>query len=230
MSNASPTDLGAGQQTPNDSANMPNTIAFAVERILAQLDTMKPVRVVAVHPGEGSPPGPTTVDVQPLVSQIDGNGNVVEQGVTYGIPVARTQGGPWTIICDPVVDQFGYVVCADRDISAVVAQPGLGPPGSPGRRFSISDGIFVGAVLNAVGDSYLWLREDGTFKLAAAGGFVLETDTSGNATATVGTKMTVVGNLDVTGEITKGSATPATKVTLGNHRHSANNVPPTPGF
>lgn len=229
MSNASPTDLGAGQQTPNDSASEANVFAFAVERLLARLDTMKPVRVVAVHPGEGSPPGPATVDVQPLVSQLDGNGNAVDQGTVYGIPVARTQGGPWTIICDPAVDQFGYVVAADRDISAVVAQPGLAPPGSPGRRFSISDGVFVGAVLNPVGDSYLWLREDGSFKLAAAGGFVLETDASGNATATVGTKMTVVGNLDVTGEITKGSATPATKVTLGGHFHAANNTPPTPG-
>lgn len=228
MSNASPTDLGAGQQTPNDSASEANVIAFAVERILARLDTMKPVRVVAVHPGEGSPPGPTTVDVQPLVSQLDGNGNAVDQGTVYGIPVARTQGGPWTIVCDPAVDQFGYVIAADRDASAVAAQPGVAPPGSQ-RRFSISDGIFVGAVLNAVGDSYLWLRADGTFKLAAAGGFVLETAADGKATMTTG-GLTVTGPINSNDQITANANNPAAKVTMTNHRHVANNTPPTPGF
>jgi len=227
MSNASPSDLGAGQQAPSDSANLPNQIAFAVERMLARLDIMKPVRVVAVHAGQGEPPGPGTVDVQPLVSQIDGNGNAVEHETVYGIQVGRMQGGPWTIICDPVVDQFGYVICSDRDISKVAASPGVAPPGS-NRRFSISDGVFVGGMLNQVGESYLWLRADGTFKLAAAGGFVLESNTSGKATIT--------GDLDVSGEIramygdvTAKAAYPASFVNLSLHRHAGNNQPPIPG-
>jgi hypothetical protein len=231
MSNtASSSSLGASQQTPNDAANLPNEIAFAVERMLARLDIAKPVKVVAVNSGAGSPPGPCTVDVQPLVSQVDGNGNAVEQGTVYGIPVARLQGGPWTIVCDPVVGQFGFVVCADRDISKVVASPGVAPPNSS-RRSSISDGVFVGSILNDIGEQYLWLRADGTFKLAAAGGFVLESDASGNATMTTGSGgLTVNGPINSTGQITANSNNPATKVTLTNHRHSANNQPPTPGF
>lgn len=221
MSNASPDSLGAGQQTPNDSANMANQIAFIVKRILATLDVAKPVKVVAVNAGSGSPPGPSTVDVQPLVSQLDGNNNAVEQGTVYGIPVLRQQGGPWSIICEPIVGQFGYVVCSDRDISTVVAAPGVGKPGS-NRRFSISDGVFVGGMLNEVGENYLWLREDGTFKLAAAGGLVLESDASG--------KLTLTGDLDVTGQVTARTANPALKVTLTQHRHAANNQPPIPGF
>lgn len=225
MSNASPNQLGAGQATPNDSAALPNQIAFAVQRMLARLDVMKPVRVVAVSPGEGSPPGPGTVDVQPLVSQIDGDGNAVEQGTVYGIPVARAQGGPWTIVCDPAVGDFGYVVCADRDMSRVAAAPGVAPPGS-NRRFSVSDGVYCGAMLNPVGDSYLWLRSDGTFKLAAAGGFVLESDDNGNATLTG--DLTVTGSVNANGEVT-AEANLVTFVTLSNHRHSANNTPPIPG-
>lgn len=227
MSNASPSDIGAGQQVPNDSANLPNQIAFAVERLLARLDIMKPVRVVAVNAGEGEPPGPGTVDVQPLISQLDGNGNAVEQGTVYGIPVGRLQGGPWTIVCDPVVDQFGYVICSDRDMSKVIAAPGVAAPGS-NRRFSISDGVFVGGMLNEVGESYLWLRADGTFKLAAAGGFVLETDTDGKATITG--DLTVSGEIKALyGDVTAKAAYPAAFVRLSLHRHAANNTPPIPG-
>lgn len=223
MSNASPSDLGASQQTPNDSASEANRIAFAVERILARLDIAKPVKVVAVHAGSGTPPGACTVDVQPLVSQLDGNNNAVEQGTVYGIPVLRQSGNGWTVVIDPKAGDFGFVVCADRDISTVAASPGVGKPGS-NRRFSISDGIFVGGILNNPrdGESYLWLRDDGTFKLAAAGGLVLESDTNG--------KLTLTGDLDVTGQVTAHSTTPALKVTLTQHRHSANNTPPTPGF
>lgn len=219
MSTASPTEIGAGQQTPNDSTNVPNQIAFMVRRILAQIDIAKPVKVLAVNAGSGSPPGPCTVDVQPLVSQIDGGGNVVEQGTVYGIPVARMQGGPWTVVCDPAVGQFGFVVCSDRDMAKVIAAPGVAPPGSY-RKFSISDGVFVGSILNEVGENYLWLKSDGTFKIAAAGGLVLESSSG---------KLTITGDLDVTGEVTAKSGSPATKVTLSQHQHSANNTPPTPG-
>lgn len=226
MSNASPSDLGASQQTPNDSAALPNEIAFAVERMLARLDIAKPVKVIAVNAGEGEPPGPCTVDVQPLVSQLDGNMNAVEQGTVYGIPVARLQGGPWTIVCDPAVGQFGFVVCSDRDISKVVAAPGVAAPGS-NRRFSISDGVFVGSILNDVGENYLWLRTDGTLKLAAAGGFVLETASDGSATITG--DLNVTGNIKATLDVWAASASPATKVTMLGHFHSANNTPATPG-
>ncbi len=195
-------------------------------RILARLDTMKPVKVVAVNAGSGSPPGPGTVDVQPLVSLIDGNGNAVEQGTVHGLPVGRLAGGVWTIVCDPAVGDFGYVVCSDRDISKAVASKGVAAPGSL-RRFSVSDGVYVGALLNDVGANYLWLRPDGTLKLTAAGGFVLETDVNGNATITGDLTVTgrIISNTDVYAPSTVGGVL----VSLRGHIHPGNNLPPTPG-
>lgn len=222
---ASSGDLGAGQQEPGTSASEENKIAFAVRQIMARLSTMKPVKVIAVHAGSGTPPGPMTVDVQPLVQQIDGNQNAVSHGTVYGIPVARTQGGKWTIICDPAVGDIGYVVCSDRDMSKVKATAAEAPPGSL-RKFSISDGVYAGAMLNQATAAYLWLKADGSFKLADAGGFVLESDGSGNATWTG--NMAVKGNITATGEITRGLGG-ADQVTLGQHKHTANNTPPTPG-
>lgn len=190
--------LGAGQQTPNDSTSLTNQIEFAVKRILARLDTMKPVKVVAVHPGEGTPPGPTTVDVLPLVQQIDGNNNAVSHGTVYGIPVRRIQGGKWTIIIDPAVDDVGYVTSGDRDMSKVKATAAEAPPGSR-RSFNISDGVYEGAILMNPTDAYFWLKTDGTLELVDQAGPVLQTDVAGNRIITG--NLIVNGNLQLSGSI-----------------------------
>lgn len=223
---ASSGQLGAGQQDPSDSSSEVNKIAFAVSQIMARFDFMKPVKVIAVHAGSGSPPGPMTVDVQPLVQQIDGNRNAVSHGIVYGIPVSRTQGGKWTIICDPAVDDVGYVVAGDRDMSKVKATAAEAPPGSL-RKFKISDGVYAGAILGPVTEAFLWLKADGTFKLQDAAGFVLETDGSGNGTITG--DLNVIGNVKATQDVWAASASPATKVTLKGHISVNSNTPPTPG-
>lgn len=175
---------GAGFQTPNDTASDVNAVAFAVRRIMAMFDTMKLVRVVKVTPGTGTPPGPTFVDVKPLVQQVDGNGNAVAHGIVPNIPVRRLQGGAGAIIMDPKVDDVGYVVAADRDSSKVKNAGGKeSPPGSR-RTFNIADGVYEGAVLMTPPETYLWIKDDGSFKFAAKGGWVLESDASGNAAMT----------------------------------------------
>lgn len=161
--------VGAGQQTPLDSIADMAVVVFAIRQIIAELDTMKPCQVVAVHGGGGAVAVAGTVDVQLLVSQIDGAANAVPQGVVYGLPYFRLQAGQWAVIADPVVNDFGFAVCADRDISSLKnavanGQSGQGPP--PTRRtYNVSDGIFVGGCLNAAPTAYIQLNPDGTFKL-----------------------------------------------------------------
>lgn len=223
---ASDGQLGAGQQDPNDSASEVNRVAFAVRQIMSRLDTMKPVKIVAVHAGTGTPPGPATVDVLPLVQQIDGNRNTVSHGTVYGIPCMRIQGGPWTIICDPAVDDVGFVIASDRDMSKVKTTKAEAAPGSL-RKFSIADGVYVGCILKDATAAYLWLRSDGTLKLVDGGGFVLETDGNGNAALTG--DLNVTGNINATLNVTAASASPATMVSMLGHFHAANGTPPTPG-
>ena len=186
------TNIGAGQQFPETSNSEFSVAAFIIKQYLADLEIMAPVQVKAVKPGSGSPPVAGTVDVQLLVSQLDGNGNAVKQGVVYGIPYFRLQGGQWAIVLDPAVGDFGYIVCAQRDITNVKKNPGMVNPGSF-RKFSYSDGIYMGGAFNQVPDAYLWLKTDGSFKLAAKGGFVIESDTAGNGVITG--NLTVNGNL-----------------------------------
>jgi hypothetical protein len=144
--------FGYGQQDPDDSNSDFQTIAFMVRQMMAQMVTSKLVQVMAVHGGGIAPAG--TVDVLPLVNQIDGNGNATPHGTVYGLPWSRVQGGKNAVICDPQVGDIGYVVAMDRDISSVVRMQAQANPGSM-RRFDIADGIYAGGCLNVAPNQYL---------------------------------------------------------------------------
>jgi hypothetical protein len=176
--------FGYGQVGPDDGASDLNAIARVVKQIIARMDIMKLVKVVAVHPGTGSPASPATVDVLPLVSQIDGNGYAVAHGTIFGLQCWRFQFGPWAIIADPAVGDVGYVICADRDSSTVAKN--LGQSVTPGsrRRYNVADGVYVGGCLNAVPAATIWLKSDGTLAFADKPGNVLQTSATGIAVTT----------------------------------------------
>ena len=232
------TSSGIGQLTPY-GANTPLTaVAFIVRQIMALLDTMIPVQVVAVHPGNGTPPTAGTVDVQLLISTLDGAGNSTEQGIVYGLPYFRPQGGPWAIIIDPAKNDFGYIICAARDISNLVAalKAGNSPLVTPGsfRKYNVADGIYVGGALNTVPKCTVWFKPDGTLKISDTNGNVLDT-TSGTWVFTGNVEMqgtlkvdeletgeaglNVTGAITATGEITAKSGG-GSSVTLSGHTHT----------
>ena len=219
-----------GQQNSFDDASEFNAFRFIVRQSLGRVRTSIPVKVTAVHGGGvGAPP---TVDVQPLVNQIDGQGNKTAHGTIFGVPVLRVQGGKNAIICDPVADDIGYLVVADRDISAVKANSGkVSNPGSF-RRHNLADGVYVGAILNPANPTqYVQFTTSG-MKLVDKNGNVVEMK-SGEISITA-TKVSITGDLSVSGaitavgEITAGQGG-ADSVTLQQHVHAGNNIPPTPG-
>lgn len=151
-------DQGYGQQTPSVANDDLNAVAFVVEQMMAQMSTMKLVRVTAVSGGGLAPAG--TVDVLPLVSQIDGNGYGTDHGVVPGLPWSRTQGGDSAVICDPRVGDLGYVVVADRDTSRARATGAAALPGTR-RRFDVADGVYAGGCLNVAPAQYLIFTSTG---------------------------------------------------------------------
>lgn len=151
--------FGYGQLRPSSATHPVNLTDFHIRQLVAELNTMKLVQVMKVTGGGLAPAG--TVDVLPLVSQIDGNRNITKHGIVPGIPWSRVQGGANAIICDPQVDDIGYVVASDRDISAVkntlpsgsVPQKGF-TPGSL-RQMDIADGVYAGGCLNVTPTQYV---------------------------------------------------------------------------
>lgn len=219
-----------GQQNTFHDASDFNVFSFIVRQALGRVRTGIPVKVKTIHGGGvGAPP---TVDVLPLVNQIDGVGNKTAHGTIFGIPVLRLQGGISALIIDPAVDDIGWLSVADRDISAVKANKGKqSNPGSY-RRHNLADGVYVGAILNPANPTqYIQFTADG-IKISDKNGNLIVLK-SGEIDITA-TKVSITGNLAVSGTITaSGEITAghggADSVTLRQHVHTGNNIPPTPG-
>jgi hypothetical protein len=89
-----------GRQQPEDASSEYNALAFVVRSIIGQHNFVALVKVINVTaPGGLALAG--TVDVQPLVNQLDGRGNAIAHGVVNDLPYVRAQGGLNAIIMDP---------------------------------------------------------------------------------------------------------------------------------
>lgn len=199
--------VGAGQYVPEDGNSDFMVMTFIIRRMMAKLDTMKLVQVVAVHGGGEAAP-PPTVDVQLLVKQIDGSGNATPHGVVYGIPAWRAQGGDNAIVLDPKKGDIGYVDCSDRDISNLKAAAAKGSSGqvNPGsnRRYNIADGVYVGGALNKKPVQYVLFTDDTIKVVDKTGNVVLLSSAGITLTPSGALPVKVVGNLIVTGNLQLG--------------------------
>lgn len=148
-----------GAQTPSSASGEYNTLVFVFGQLLAKLQTVTLVRVMAVsNDGGVSPVG--TVDVQPLVNQMSGNRQPTPHGTIYGIPYFRLQGGGDAVILDPKVGDIGMCAFASRDISAVKSSKAPANPGSF-RQFDWADGLYFGGLLNGTPTQYVRFHEGG---------------------------------------------------------------------
>lgn len=94
------------------------------------------------------------VDIQVLVSRLDGANQVINSGVVYNVPYMRVQGGANAIILDPQVGDIGIALIADRDISSVKSTKAAAAPGS-NRKHDMADALYLGGVLNGVPQQYV---------------------------------------------------------------------------
>lgn len=229
-----------GFQKPTSATDEFNAQMFVIRQFLNARNYVALVKVIRVTiPGGLALAG--TVDVQPLVNQLDGQGNAIPHGVVNDLPYFRMQGGANAIIIDPAVGDIGYCVFCDRDISAVKASKGAANPGS-GRRSDMSDGVYIGGLLNAVPTQYVMFTEGGIaitsptkIDLSAP-----EVELNGGDSVTITTPIFTVngdsqfnGTIDATGTITAPNVVGTTNVTFGGksgigHQHSNGGLPSSP--
>lgn len=212
---------GFGQAQPYDAYSPFNTIAFMIRQMMADMSTLTPVQVVkCTNDGGLSTVG--TVDVQPLVTFLDGNGNATTHGQLYSLPYFRLQGGTNAVICDPVAGDIGFAIFADQDISAFKANKGPANPGS-GRKFDMSDGLFCGGILNGTPTQYVQFTSFGIV-IADKNGNKIEMKSGSIAMTTT--------SLTVTGSIIAGFGG-GDQVNVQTHKHPTAATgapsPPTPG-
>lgn len=148
-----------GQQSASTAASDYNTLRFIIEQRLMRIVTCALVKVVAVTNNGGiTPVG--TVDVQPLVNQLTGDGTAVPHATIYRLPYMRLQGGANAVILDPQVGDIGMAGFCYRDISKVKATKAQANPGSS-RTFNWSDGLYFGGFLNGVPTQYVAFASGG---------------------------------------------------------------------
>jgi hypothetical protein len=122
-----------------------NSLRFAIDMAKNAMMTCTIAKVMKVTTN-GQVAAVGRVDVQPLVQMIDGISQTTSHTTVHNLPYVRMVGGASAVIIDPKVGDIGIVVSCDRDVSAVKQKMDVAPPGSR-RRFSIADGIFIGACL-----------------------------------------------------------------------------------
>lgn len=212
----SDTSQAVGQMGTTSATSEFNGIEFMVGQMLGRLATATVVKVVAVKPGATNALTNMvgTVDVLPLVNQIDGAGNVTKHKTVFGLSYSRIQGGANAVIMDPVVGDLGIAVFANRDISSVKASKAQANPGSK-RRFSYSDGMYVGGLLNGAPTQYVIFSADGTTGITLVSPGLVKIQAP-NAEFTGNVK--VDGLITATGNITAGSGT-GDSVGLQKHTH-----------
>lgn len=149
-----------GLAQPGDGAGQYGALLFMMRAVLLkEVRTIDLVKIVAVtNSGGVSPVG--FVDVQPLVNQVDGNGNATPHGVLHHLPYFRLQGGADAVILDPKAGDIGFAVFACRDISSVKATRAQANPGS-NRSFDMADGVYIGGILNGTPAQYLQFTAEG---------------------------------------------------------------------
>lgn len=201
-------DSGYSQQDPDDSASEHALIQFKINQTLARVRTMVPVQVMGITGGGGAIAKPPTVNVQPLVKIIDGQGNVSSHGTIFNIPVFRLGGGNGAVILDPVKGDIGWLAVADRDISIVKKTGKESQPGSR-RKFDMADGVYLGALLSAAPTQYLAFSPSG-IALQDANNNSIKTTNAGisinglliNQQGQIAGNLPVTGNLQISGTIT----------------------------
>ena len=159
-----------------------NQLSFLMRTMMnKEINTCIPVRVTEVMVGSGSV---GYVKALPLVNDMDAQGNAVDVAVIPSLPYFRLQGGKVAVITDPVVGDIGIAVFAQKDTSNVVA--GTEKPVQAGsfRKFSMSDGWYIGGFLNQTPETFLQLNQDGTAVLTANSGVTINGDVTINGELT----------------------------------------------
>jgi hypothetical protein len=197
--------MSFGQFDAGSDKSEYNAISFLIEQAMLKMQTVTLVKVIAVHSNGVGITG--TVDVQPMVNQMqagpNGTQTAIAHGTIYGVPFFRLQGGLSAFICDPVDGDIGLCGFAARDISSVKQTRAVANPGSQ-RTYDWADGLYVGGFINGVPTQYIQaLASAGGWKIVTPGDITLEsplTEVTGDLKVDGDT--TLEGELSVTGAST----------------------------
>lgn len=204
---------------------------------IQKINTVFLAKIISVST-EGTE-GTKTVTAQPLICQIDANGNALPSPKLVEIPHYRVQAGAGAFVVNPHVGDIGVFVCAKRDISNI--KNGVTDPQTPAsfRSFDLADSIMIATIHTETASTYIYIDPDsGTIEIKAPTSLTVNTATatinaSGSTSinspeTTISGHVTIKGGLSVSGgegAQVDGSISASGDITSGNislqsHVHS----------
>jgi hypothetical protein len=183
-----------------DHTSEANRHAFHWRQQAAKMRTNTPVKIIAVH--AGSKPHEWTVDVQPMVNQVDGVGKPTDHGTVYGIPMMSGSGGNGAVVVKPKVGDMGLMAIGDRDHSAALASKGQANPGSR-RTHDMADGVYLGGFNNINSTDHYIVADENGFSIKGS--------------------LTIDGDVKCTGEVV--AKTSGVNIHLSSHIHPGTGAP-----
>lgn len=202
-----------------------NNLMFVIEQAISRINTVTLVKIISCTNNGGlSPVG--FVDVQPLVNQIDSQGNPTPHGTIFNVPYNRIQGGSSAVIIDPEPGDIGMCGFCSRDISKIKTSKKQDNPGSR-RKYSYSDGLYFGGFLNGVPTQYVLFNSGGiTIKSPSEVKIEAPTITINGEMTQSGGSVSIGGNTDFGGTV-KQSGVDLAKIT---HTHAVSGSSTGPGI
>lgn len=162
-----------GMENINTSSSDYNALSFIIQQaIRQQVNTAIVCKVMRVSGNY--------VDVLPLVTQIDGFGEVVNPTTLFKLPFMRYHGGVCAVKLDPVVGDIGLAIFAQKDCSSVGV--GTTEPQKPAsfRENTMANGFYVGGFLNQEPSCYIELSQNGSITINAPAGLVINNNVTVN--------------------------------------------------
>jgi Phage protein Gp138 N-terminal domain/GpV Apex motif len=211
---------------PSTASDKLESLKFIIARELNNVNTVTLGKVLkCTNNGALSLVG--YVDIQPMVNQMDSKDQGLAQPILYNVPYLRIQGGANAVIIDPKAGDIGICLFTSRDISSIKNTRKQGNPASL-RTFSLSDGLYLGGILNAQPDQYVRFSDSGielvspTKVTITAPSAVINGPTTINGNTIIngtfsqsgGGASTMSGTLATTGNITAGG------ISLQTHKHT----------
>jgi hypothetical protein len=141
-----------------DSSGGPLETEFILERLIGRAYTMTLVKVGEVQPGGTGPVG--FLSATDLIQQMNGNNEGIPNVPMENLPYFRLQGGGNAIIIDPKPGDIGLAVFARRDITVAKQNKTEGPPPSL-RSHDVSDGLYIGGLLNGAPSQWIQFLDSG---------------------------------------------------------------------
>lgn len=144
-----------------------NALMYIIKnQIENSVNTIDIVRVVKVNDNN-------TLDVLPIIKDINASKEPIDESVIYGISFLRTQSGKNAIKIDPVVGDIGFILTCKKDISAIAS----GMVGSR-MKYNPANSIYIGGLfgLNQEPTQFLEFGED-TVKVKGTGTITIDAPT-----------------------------------------------------